>query len=260
LETLKITDKLENINNDKLREILVAHDKNLGKTQQLGEDVLVSRTRKSTTEKGVYFTKGNEYKGNEHQDNSSQYSNWGHLQGRGRGRGNMTWTKKYSKEEEHHHSQSNGRGRGKKMVTCFYRIKIGHYASDCRIPYDHIGKQKDSYLAQYVNTKKNENCEYVFTTLQQIEITNLVQKTYSFRSDFEDAWIMDSGATQHMTYKNYQDFHLSSFFLADDTTHILQGKCSVKVFLPRIGESIISIVWYIPSFKRLCFLWFWFTS
>jgi hypothetical protein len=38
--------------------------------------------------------------------------------------------------------------------------------------------------------------------------------------------------------------------LADDTTHIPQGKCSMKVFLPRIGEKWISNVWYVPSFKK----------
>lgn len=46
---------------------------------------------------------------------------------------------------------------------------------------------------------------------------------------------MDIGGTQHMTYRrdffwNYQDCHLSSFFLAYDTTHIPQGKHSIKVF------------------------------
>jgi len=43
---------------------------------------------------------------------------------------------------------------------------------------------------------------------------------------------------------------LSSIFLVDDTTHIPRGKGSMKVFLPGIGESIISNVWYVSSFKK----------
>lgn len=67
--------------------------------------------------------------------------------------------------------------------------------------------------------------------------------------------IMDACATQHMTYRkeffwSYQDCHLNSIILVDDTTHTPQGKGSVKVFLPRIWESIISNVWYVPSFKK----------
>jgi hypothetical protein len=56
-------------------------------------------------------------------------------------------------------------------------------------------------LEQYANTRENEKCEYAFTTLQQIETTNKVQTNYSFKSDFEDTWIMDTGATQHITYR-----------------------------------------------------------
>jgi len=56
-------------------------------------------------------------------------------------------------------------------------------------------------LEQYENTRENEKCEYVFTTLQQIETTNKVQTNYSLKNDFEDTWIMDTGATQHITYR-----------------------------------------------------------
>jgi hypothetical protein len=110
-------------------------------------------------------------------------------------------------------------------------------------------------LAQYENTEENKNFEYVFTSLQRTKTANKVQTTYSFRSDFEDVWIKDIGSSQHMTYRkylfwNYKYNHLSSIFLVDDTTHIPQGKGLVKVFLPGIGESIISNVWYVPSFKK----------
>jgi hypothetical protein len=49
---------------------------------------------------------------------------------------------------------------------------------------------------------------------------------------------------------NYIDVQLNPIYLADDTTHITQGKGSVKVFLPGFGEKWISNVWYVPSFKK----------
>jgi hypothetical protein len=59
-----------------------------------------------------------------------------------------------------------------------------------------------------------------------------------------------------MTYRrdyswNYQDVQLNPIYLADDTTHIPQGKGSMKVFLPGIGEKWISNVWYVPTFKKI---------
>ena len=49
---------------------------------------------------------------------------------------------------------------------------------------------------------------------------------------------------------NFQDCQLNSIFLADDTKHTPYGKGVVKVFLPDIGEKLISNVWYVPSFKK----------
>jgi hypothetical protein len=49
---------------------------------------------------------------------------------------------------------------------------------------------------------------------------------------------------------NYKYVQLNLIYLADDTTHIPQGKGSMKVFLPGIGEKRISNVWYVPTFKK----------
>jgi hypothetical protein len=62
LETLQLTDKLEELNFDKLRELLADHDKKIGKKKKLGEGVLVASASKNNTkvsnEKGVFLTKG----------------------------------------------------------------------------------------------------------------------------------------------------------------------------------------------------------
>jgi len=49
---------------------------------------------------------------------------------------------------------------------------------------------------------------------------------------------------------NFRYFQLNSIFLADDTKHTPYGKGAVKVFLPGIGEKMISNVWYVPTFKK----------
>ena len=49
---------------------------------------------------------------------------------------------------------------------------------------------------------------------------------------------------------NFQPCHLSSIFLSDDRKHTTYGKGVVKVYLPDIGERLISNVWYVPTFKK----------
>jgi hypothetical protein len=49
---------------------------------------------------------------------------------------------------------------------------------------------------------------------------------------------------------NFQECHLNSVFLADNTKHTPNGKGVVKVYLPGIGERMISNVWYVPTFKK----------
>jgi hypothetical protein len=73
------------------------------------------------------------------------------------------------------------------------------------------------------------------------------------RKDFEDDWILDTGATQHMCYGKdffwtYQEMELNPIYLANDTTQTPQGKGSVQFFLPRIGKLLLSNIWYAPYF------------
>jgi hypothetical protein len=75
------------------------------------------------------------------------------------------------------------------------------------------------------------------------------------RKDYEDDWILDTRATQHMCYIKYyfwtyQDMELNPIYLVDDTTHTPQGKGSVHFSLPGIGKVLLSNVWYVPTFKN----------
>ncbi len=55
---------------------------------------------------------------------------------------------------------------------------------------------------------------------------------------------------RHDFFWNFQECQLNSIFLFDDRKHTPYGKGVVKVFLPDIGEKMISNVWYVPSFKK----------
>jgi hypothetical protein len=76
LKSFQITCKLENTTFNKLNELVVNHEKMFRKKKQLGEDVLVASTRKTTTRvsngKGVLPTRNNDK-----QQNLNQYSNQG---------------------------------------------------------------------------------------------------------------------------------------------------------------------------------------
>jgi hypothetical protein len=75
----------------------------------------------------------------------------------------------------------------------------------------------------------------VFTSSLALQIST------DFQSDYEYVWILDSGASQHLTFRcdlfwNFQECHLNSVFLADNTKHTPYGKGVVKIYLPDIGE------------------------
>jgi hypothetical protein len=127
---------------------------------------------------------------------------------------------------------------------------MGHYASNFITSNDQLPKFKETsnsnsqQSVQYAEDQdyQDDQYEYVFTIVQQ-------------EDSFENDWILDTGATQHMTYHidyfwNYQYVQLNSIYLADHIAHIPQGKGSIKVFFPRIGENWISNVWYVPTFKK----------
>jgi hypothetical protein len=123
---------------------------------------------------------------------------------------------------------------------------MDHYASNCLTNNDQLPKfkktsQQSTQYAEDQDYQDDEN-EYVFSAIQHVH-------------SFENDWILDIGATQHMNYRreyiwNYKDVQLKPIYLVDDTTHIPQGSGSVKFFLPGIGEKWVSNVWYVPSFKK----------
>jgi hypothetical protein len=120
-------------------------------------------------------------------------------------------------------------------------------------------KSNNSTSTQYTDNK-DDNYDYVLTTNHWLDLANLVSINKHIIKDFEDDWILDTGATQHMFYIKdyfwkYHDMELDPIYFADDTTHTPQGKGSVQFFLPGIGKVLIYNVWYVPSFKRIYCPW-----
>eukprot|EP00253_Pinus_taeda_P022127 PITA_22127 len=176
----------------------------------------------------------------------------GNNQGRGnfqeQGYNNQGRGRSQNRSQSRGRGQSSGRGRDLSQIVCRRCNKVGHYAEDCHTSLNKIPKFQQP-LAQFANDQDEDSSEYVFTSSPESQISSHI------RSDYEDAWILDSGATQHMTCRrdffwNFQECQLDSIFLADDTKHTPNGKGVVKVFLPDIGEKMISNVWYVPSFKK----------
>ena len=82
------------------------------------------------------------------------------------------------------------------QIVCRRCNKVGHYAADCRTSTEKISKFHPN-SAQFANDEDDpDSSEYVFTNT---EATTLQVSSF-LRSDYEDAWILDTGATQHMTF------------------------------------------------------------
>eukprot|EP00253_Pinus_taeda_P014344 PITA_14344 len=229
LGTLQLIGKLEKLKFDELCEILTQHDKTFGKKKKVGEDVFLTEanTSKSSTDSSQGRGRGN-------QNQATQ--NRGRSQSRGNNfnRGNNS-------------RRSNFQGRGNNQGRGNFQGQ-GNNNQDCQTSLNKIPKFQQ-HSAQFANDQDDDNSEYVFTS------SPVSQLSSHLRSDYEDAWILDSGATQHMTCRrdffwNCQDCQLNSIFLADDTKDTPYGKGAVKVFLPGIGEKTISNVWYVPTFKK----------
>jgi len=253
--------------------MLTQHDKNFGKKKKVGEDVFLTNasTSKSSTNSSQGRGRGNQNQAahnvqsrgrsqsrgnNFNRGNSSGRRNFqgrGNKQGRGnfRGQGNNNQGRGQSQHRSQNRGrgQSLGRGRDLSQIVCRRCNKVGHYVEDCQTSLKKIPKfQQHSAQFQMIKMTITQNMFFTSSPVSQL--------SSHLRSDYEDAWILDSCATQHMTCRhdffwNFQDCQLNSICLVDDTKHTPYGKGAVKVFLLGIGEKMISNVWYVPTFKKI---------
>jgi len=216
LETLQVTGELEKLKFDELCEMLTQHDKTFGKKNKVGEDVFLTEasTSKSSANSSLGRGRGNQNQAahnvqsrgrsqsrgnNSNRGNSSRRSNFqgrGNNQGRGnfQGQGNNNQGRGQSqhRSQSRGRGQSSGRGRDLSQIVCRRCNKVGHYPEDCQTSLNKIPKFQQRSV-QFANDQDDDNSKYVFTSSPASQLSS------HLRSDYEDAWILDSGATQHMT-------------------------------------------------------------
>jgi hypothetical protein len=282
LETLQVTKKLDKLTFDELSEMLSQHNKTFGKKKQVGEDIffIEANTSKSSIDSSRSRGRGHFVQGRgQSQSREKKKSDRSNFQGRGnsqirgyfegigngqgrgyfQGRGNSQGRGYFqgncqgrgytpNRGQNRGRGQNSGRGRDLSQIVCRRCNKVGHYAEDCRTSIDKISKFHQN-TTQFANDRDDDGSEYVFTSSSALHIST------NFQSDYEYAWILELGASQHMTFRRdffwiFQECHLNYVFLADNTKHNPYGKGVVKVYLPYIGERMISNVWYVPTFKK----------
>uniref|UniRef100_A0A1Y1NHZ0 Retrovirus-related Pol polyprotein from transposon TNT 1-94 n=1 Tax=Photinus pyralis TaxID=7054 RepID=A0A1Y1NHZ0_PHOPY len=135
-------------------------------------------------------------------------------------------------------------------VTCYNCQKRGHYARECRNK-----KQERANTAE--KEKGQEGNVTAFTT---------EEKAFGLTSDAlaiskDDVWIMDSGASSHMTYhKDYfsslEDSDIKSVTLGDNKSLKVSGKGTIKIrklIHNKWYDAILTNVLYVPDLHKNLF-------
>lgn len=137
-----------------------------------------------------------------------------------------------------------------KNITCFNCQKKGHFASKCRAP----KKPREEKSADQ-HQKKNSN-------KSQVNTTAFLSSTL-LQSDDNESWVMDSGASAHMTYKRkyFATFNENAdnnevVKLGNNQELIVKGKGTVNIKKFISGEwfdSYITNVLYVPDLRKSLF-------
>lgn len=137
----------------------------------------------------------------------------------------------------------------KQRVTCYNCQKKGHYARDCR------GQKK--------NTNENRSNESKNKTPQSSNMTAFTtEERKSWDGKQDDLWIMDSGASAHMTHKReffseLRDADINTIVkLGNNQELVVKGVGIVrikKLINDKWFESVINDVLFIPDLRKNLF-------
>ena len=137
-------------------------------------------------------------------------------------------------------------------VLCYNCKKRGHIARNCKAPRRSSGYQNTSEYEK--PKKKNEVFSVTNETAFNVIDANSTQYV-------NDSWIMDSGASAHMTYRRdffhiFEEVFDTNVFLGNNQSLEVKGKGCIKIQKLLNGEwtnATINNVLYVPDLKKNLF-------
>ena len=145
------------------------------------------------------------------------------------------------------------RDKKKKKMKCFYCKKAGHIQSQCR---KKSADEKNGVVKPSTTITKKESSNNAQAKLELwVAIEKLCAKVVH-SNGADDHWIIDSGATRHMT--SHKDWYSSLRPIGDDTVVAVgnDAKCPAKglgtiYFMTNDSATKnLSDVLYVPDIKR----------
>ena len=153
--------------------------------------------------------------------------------------------KRNSNDKGRDKSRSNSRPR---EIECWYCKKTGHMRRDCNKRKKDLSKKKGKKPAGAENVEANDtaNVSEGYDSADVLSISS---------NDPRDEWVLDSGATFHMTSRkdwlfDLKDTEGSKVLMGDNTPCDVKGIGSVKLKMADGTMKILKDVRYIPELKR----------
>ena len=130
---------------------------------------------------------------------------------------------------------------------CYRCGKTGHTTSYCRTCWDKIVNKKEQ-LQNKGNPPESENYVVAHCNLG-------IEEAFSTSFSWNDIWLLDTGATCHMTFRKdffetFSDQIDGVVHLADKSQLKTSGIGSVRLKLSRLADYILFDILYVPQLKR----------